>query len=215
MSLLADARDNVAVFAVGGGLGLVLGLTLGWKLYRPGPPVVEAAASAVRQKDGSLELARAATTSAPGPAAHALPAGATEERRIRVTVQPRWSDARVGESPAGSRIPGALPPAPTCPAVSVDMTLARMPDGTRRVVASSPDGSVVGGIDVPIGPMRPEPRPTRWAAGGSYNPVQRDAGAWVERDLGPFRLGVEAVRFAPRPGQPADFGTFVRVGVRW
>lgn len=215
MTLLADARANLAVLGVGVAIGLVLGLTAGWRLYRPGPPVVEQHAAAARQKDGSLVVERAPATSASGAVPHALPAGSVEERRIRVEVRPHWTPSPVGESPALSRIPGALPPAPICPAVRVDLSLARLPDGTRRVVASSPDGEVVGGLDVPIGPSRPEPRAHPWAAGGSYEVVHRDYGAWVERDFGPFRLGVDMVRRAPLPGQPADLGAFVRVGVRW
>ncbi len=201
-------------------LGLILGLSLGWKLYRPAPVKPETPASAARQADGSLVLERA-PDSAPGPAPHLIPNGGREERRIRIIVKPRPVSGPV--SPAGSPpITSVQPPSSNgtacppcgangliCPPVAVDLSLVRMPDKSRRVVASSPDGEVIGGVDIPI-ERRTEPRPLKWAAGATYDPIDRTWGGFVNRDLGPFRLGVEA-----HQERPTGAAARVMVGVRW
>src|SRR4030067_133190 len=96
--------------------------------------IVEAPAAAARQADGSLALERTATNPKAKPVA-AIPKGGKAERAIRVDVQPERAD---------------------CPICSVDLTLVRMPDDTRRVVASSQTGTVLGGLDVPIERMAQE-----------------------------------------------------------
>lgn len=112
-----------------------------------------------------------------------IPPRAKVERVTRVTVQPDTPAPKAGQP---------------CPPVTVDMTLIREPDGGRRVLASSPDGQVVGGLDVPAEPAAPLPAPRRWAAGLSWSPVTRTAGVWADRDLRvpllniQARLGVEA-----------------------
>jgi hypothetical protein len=56
-----------------------------------------------------------------------------------------------------------LPKSPimNCSPVDVDLSLVRMPDDTRRVFASSPNGTIVGGLDVPVAPA-PTFRELRW-----------------------------------------------------
>lgn len=69
----------------------------------------------------------------------------------------------------------------------------RMPDQTRRVVASSMDGDILGGIDIPIEVTRFQSA-RQWAAGATMAMTtdgRRELGAFVDRDLGPLRLGVE------------------------
>lgn len=147
----------------------ILMFLLAWWIYRPKPVPPEPAAPAVRQKDGSLELERAKQGSAtPAKPAGIIPKGGKVEREISVTVDPNkteatgTSGARVaGESPLSSN--SLTPIGPRCPQVTVDLSLVRMPDQTRRVIASSPNGTVVGGLDVPI--ENPKlPRIPRWTA---------------------------------------------------
>lgn len=78
----------------------------------------------------------------------------------------------------------------SCAPVTVDLGLVRMPDRTRRVVATSPDGEILGGVDIPIEDVR-MPRALRWSAGITYAPQYREFGAFVDRDLGPLRVGLE------------------------
>lgn len=166
-----------------------------------------APAAAQSQSDGSVVLARDPAASAPADAAKPkaeIPKGATLERQVSVTVKPR----------ASIKIPAtATTPASTqeCPPVTVDMSLIRQGDG-RRVIASSPDGTVIGGIDVPIeAGTIPANRP--WAAGLSCE-ASRDCGktlgVWIDRDLARVRVGAELHR--------QDTGSVqarVRVGWVW
>lgn len=194
-------------------LGLILGLLAGWKLYRPAPAPVETAASAARQPDGSLILARRPDANPPPPPA-AIPVGGKEERRVEVIVRYRERPAS-GPLPAGATQGASITEAhpdssAACPPVRVDLSLVRMPDETRRVVASSPDGEVVGGVDIPVEPARPTPRPIRWTAGGLYDPVNRTAGAFALRAAGPFTVGATVYQT-----RPTGIGAAVMIGVRW
>lgn len=154
-------------------LVLFIGFFVAWAIYRPRPSKPEVPAMAVRQKDGSLELERKGTQ-APGvpggiKPAQIIPKGGKVERIVQLTVQPLnlpISPGRIGgiQPPItpGDRVSG-LNGTPKSKPLEVDLTLVRMPDNSRRVLASSPDGQVVGGIDVPIGEPK-LPRIQRWTA---------------------------------------------------
>lgn len=162
---------------------------LGWWLKStdmPAPEVITAAPQRT-QADGSV-VAERRPQAKPQKLPHKLPRGSTEERRVAVTVQPTRDD---------------------CPPVRVDLSLVREGDG-RRVVASSPDGQVVSAIDVPIEAAFIPPPPRPWAAGISYDPVNRRSGAWVERDLARLRLGVDV-----QQGDTGELRFVARAGWRW
>jgi hypothetical protein len=146
-----------------------------WMLRIDVPPsMTEWPVDEVRQDDGSLVIERTATTPTARPKQH-VPAGAKVERIVQVIVQP---DA----------VPAAGQPRPP---VTVDLSLVRESDGGRRVLASSPDGVVVGGLDVPVEPIiLPEPE-KRWAAGLSYSPIANTSGVWIERDVWRVRVGLD------------------------
>ena len=172
-----------------------------WWYARPAP-VPETPAPAQRQADNSLILARQ-----PDPAAkpkQQLPPRAKLERVASVTVKPT-----------------APPPAPghPCPPVTVNLSIIREPDGARRILASSPDGVVVGGIDVPVEPITLPAPANRWAAGLSWSPINRTSGIWVERDIRlplikpAARIGLDinqsGTSLAPTPGIDAR----LRIGI--
>lgn len=84
---------------------------------------------------------------------------------------------------------GACPRTVTCPPVSVRLDLLQAEDGTYRAQASSKDGTVLSGIDVPRAPVLAlEQRP--WAAGVSYD-GDRTA-VFLHRDVGRLRVGVDS-----------------------
>lgn len=171
---------------------LLIGALAGYWLHGTELPRPEstAPAAAVRQEDGSMIAERAppAADKPLAPAPHTVPKGMTEERRIAVDVQSKQAD---------------------CDPVRVDLSLVRDGEG-RRVIASSPDGTVTQALDIPIGPAL-MPAPVRkWAAGGSWNPGDRTYGLWLERDMSRFRLGAEVAQ-DPRGGLQAA----VRVGWTW
>lgn len=163
----------IAIAVIAGGIAAA---AAGWWLGKP-KPVQETAAPEQRQSDGSLQLERR-----PDPHARPrqkIPRKAKVERIAQVTVQPK-AVAAAGKP---------------CPPVTVDMSLIREPDGMRRVLASSPDGQVVGGLDVPVETAAPPAEPKRWAAGLSWAHTDQTAGVWIERDVPVFnqvvRVGVE------------------------
>jgi hypothetical protein len=174
----------------------------GWLIWRP-MEVMEPPTPEMRQADGSLMLERR-----PDPTARPrqqTPRGTTVERIARVTVQP---DAA----------PESGPP---CPPVTVDMTLIRDAGGGRRVLASSPDGQVVGGLDVPVEPMVIQPTQKLWASGVSWEPMQQTLGIWVERDLQmplvdmAARVGVDINQVRVDTSARPEFEARIRVGLAW
>jgi len=210
---------NQLILILAGAVGLfVASLGLGWWLNRP-DVVVELPAPASRQADGSLVLERDGTQIAPQKPPHALPAGAREERRVSVVVQPPRGvvkESLTTDSAEAARLvassdhpvrPHDMVDSCDCPPVTVDLSLVRMPDKTRRVIASSPDGKILSGIDVPISaPVESAARP--WAAGILIT-SERKLGAFLDRDVGPFRFGVESFQ------TPTGWGAAARAGIRF
>lgn len=166
-------------------IALIAAAAFGWWLGQP-EPVVETPAAEQRQADGSVVLERK-------PDANAKPRQETQngskvERVGRVTVQPRAKAGKPGhESKPDQQTP--------CPPVSVDWSLVREADGGRRFLASSPDGTIVGGVDIPVETAAPQPAPKRWAAGVSWSVSDDTVGIWIERDVPLFgsalRVGVD------------------------
>ena len=209
----AEAQGKAWIVAAVLVLAFGLGFGTAWELYKPRAPKAETAAPAQRQADGSLVLER--KPDAKARPAQELPKGAKVERIVQVTVQPKALPALPGIPTPGSG-PAAAPAPTPCAPVRVDLTLVRMPDQTRRVIASSPDGTVVGGVDIPEAPQ-PQPRVLKWAAGGSWNPADHTYGAWLDRDAGPLRLGAELnqVRTAVTAGGAVSYEARIRVGIRF
>jgi len=188
----------------------VLGFGIAWRVYRPAPAKPEPPAPAVRQSDGSLMLERAPSgvsstadpRTPPLKISQKIPAGATVEREIEIRVapnplagSPQMTQARVGGSRATSRTPETTVIDPVaslnslCPALTIDLALIRLKDQTRRVIASSPDGSIVGGLDVPIETPAPFKIP-RWSAaalaGYDTHAGRKVFGGSVSYGRGPF-----------------------------
>lgn len=148
---------GIGLFLVGvlvGSLGLYL-----W----PSSTVVETAAPAQRQADGSLIAER--NPDAPVKPRHEIPKGGKVERDIRVEVQPEGR--------------------PDCPVCIVDLSLVELPDATHRIVASSPTGQVLSALDMPRMPALLDRRKV-WSVGALYNGRW---GALAGRDLGWITVG--------------------------
>lgn len=142
-------------------------------------------------------------------------AGGRVERAVSVTVRPNPlpTPTVVGEVPAAPSEKGAEPAiaaACACEDVVIDLGLMRMDDGTRRVTARARGGVIVGGIDIPVDAVRMV-RPKPWAVGLTVSmdmSRRRALGAFVDRDLGPLRLGLEV---SQRDGGTAT----LRAGIRF
>ena len=164
-------------------IGLFLfGLLCGWWLYGP-DGIAEAPAAEVRQPDDSIVLERnpEAKPATPEPSLPGKPV-----RIVEVTVQPKKPKQAVRPKLPG---PDGVCPMLTCPALTVRLDLVDQVDG-QRVIASSPDGEIVGGIDIPLEPLV-RPKRSLWEAGITMSD-QRQYGVFIDRDVGPFRLGFEA-----------------------
>lgn len=175
----------------------VAGYWAAWRYWQPAE-VPERPAAAVRQADGSLVLEKRQ----PGEAkpAQKVPRGTVPVRLVQVKVAPVHNPIAPQEATAEA-------PA-DCPPVTVDLTLVREEDGAQRVIASSPDGEVLSGLDVPLVPLQVAPaRP--WAAGISYDLADRRVGGWVDHDTGPFRVGLEIL------DESEGISGRLRVGVRF
>lgn len=178
--------------AAGAIIGALAGLSLGWTLWRPAGLVVETAAPADTLADGSLVLERR-----PDPEVRPrapLPRGATLERVVRLEVVP---DSGVVVPPNPENVSrGTVPAADStrcaCAPVALELSLIRLEDGSRRVVATATGGTIVGAVDIPTGPVIQPPRRLAWAVGPMHNPQTKRWGGWVARDF-------ERLAFLPLP----------------
>lgn len=190
------------------GILFLAGLSLGWRMHAPRPAPVEAYAASVVQADGSLLLERQPNASAVAPMQ--IPAGAKVQRLIQLRIKPHPAPS-LASAPTDPAVP--LPAAPAqavnCQPLTLDLALVDQADHTQRVIASSPDGLILGGLDIPVAPRPATRDPPRWAAGLSYDSARR-SGLWLERDLGPLRTGV-ALRQDDNGGLRGE----LRVGIRF
>ena len=167
-------------------LSFVAGLFFGLCFRAEPVHVIEASAPAVRQSDGSLILERKPDASAVAPMQ--IPKSAKVERLAKVMVKPRPVASAADHFRAATKMVDCAP-------VTLDLALVKMPDDSRRMIASSPDGEVVAGFDMPVLPTI-SVAPPKWSAGLSYSD-QRQLGAWLDRDVGRAVVGV-AVRQSDR-----------------
>lgn len=162
---------------------------LGFWLRGTDAPVPEdvSAMPEMRQADGSVIAARLPDAKPP-PAPHKIPRGAKEVRRVAVKVQPKQPD---------------------CDPVGVTLSLVQQ-DGGQRVIASTDNGQILSALDTPIVPQLMPPPRRPWAAGLSYDPINRRGGVWVERDIARLRVGADV-----QQAETGELRALVRVGWRW
>lgn len=202
-----DATKGAVVL----GTAFSLGLGAGWMLWRPKPTPPAIYQPAIQQQDGSTVLEVKPDAHAKPP--HQTPHGGTVEDIVHVTVLPNVEP--VSPLPSGSVV--SAPSRPPCPPVTVDLSLVRMDDGTRRVVASSPDGQIIGAVHIPVEAAKPQPKTLKWAAGGLWNPADRTYGAFIDRDVAFLRVGAEV--FQQREpiilGGRVTWAGQIKVGIRF
>lgn len=178
-------------------VGILGGLGIGYKLYHAAPAAVtEKAAPTIAQSDGSTVLQRAQTGSVPVVPAQ-IPKGYHEVREVQLTVQGRRTTAlsqpngapQTKETPLGT----ASAPEPAvdpCAPVHLKLDLVQSQKGDERVVASSQDGDILGGMDVPVqAQVLAQQKALNWRVGALYGAFpggSRAIGTEVQRDVGPF-----------------------------
>ena len=197
---------KIGAWVLAAGLIFAAGIGLGWKIFRPKPlATVETPAAAARQADGSLILERAPDANAKP--AQQIPKGAKVERIERIQVRASSAPAAATAPTNGSGLPAAALTPALPSTTTVDLTLLRMPDESQRVVASSPDGTIVGGVDIPVSSAPREPKST---AIGGYDLVNKAYLAGYLHKLGPFQVGVVGT-YSPLP----KFNSCVVVVMSW
>ena len=190
-------RENVIVVLVIAAILAGGGAVAGWYFTRPAK-VIETAAPAVVQTDGSTIVERAPTTPKARPK-QAVPKGAKVERVGSITAQ--------GITPDEIKACTAVP----CPPVTIDTSLVRLPDGSKRVIVSSADGTILKGVDIPV-ETQEIPEPKVWAAGVSLVPQNQTMGVWIERDVARVRLGVEINQTRQTLASPVSAEVRIRAG---
>lgn len=173
-------------------------LTAAWYVWAPAPAPPETYKPATVQADNSIVLEKKPDAAAKAPMM--VPKGSTVERIVKITVQaknPIQTISGTIEVKETVRMDKAAPEAlavaqavPECPPVNVTLALVRDKDQTRRVVVSSDDGNILGGVDIPVENVAPFV-PKVWAAGLVADPFKQTLGAFVDRDLGWLRLGAQ------------------------
>lgn len=185
-----DTRARVITALIACAVLLGSGVGAGYFLFKAPTTKPETYAPAIRQGDNSLVLERKHDADAK-PSAE-LPKGSKLERKVSVSVKP--TDKPVLKQDGSVE----------CPPANVDLSLVRNADNSHRVVASSTNGVVLNGVDIPVEPI-PMADTKRWAL-GAYADTDRERGLFVERDFGRLRTGVDI-------GQGSLGGVVVRARV--
>ncbi len=178
-------------------LSCLFGVFIGYKVFDNKPQiVVQHSASEKRIDKDTIILAKEPDKNVK--ADIPMPKGATLDRVVKFSVKQKAKPKDIQEAPQTHRQQGDLggktgdkPLDELCPPIDISLALITDKDKQQRVVASSPNGDIVGGIDIPAHDLTIPAEPKKWAIGASYNSL-KVGGIWIERDVGRIRLGVEA-----------------------
>ena len=168
----------------------VLGLGLGWRLWSGKTTTIyrEVAAQAIRLPGGG-EVLEKKVAKKPS-IKQELPAGSTVLEEGSVVFQPTEKPGAVKHVHRD-----VVPDQPATQPKQYTLTFAiiKTGDNERRVVFNSPDGSIIGGVDVVIDPPK-QTKPLLNALGligGKSDNGDRALGAFYDRDWKFTRTGVE------------------------
>lgn len=181
-------------------LGTALGLSIGWKLYKPAT-VIEAAAPEQTLEDLNVIVLQRLPENIAPPVPKTIKkaakrVGGTLERAGGITVQPKTTP----ESPQECE----------CEEVKIDFGLVDTGNG-KRVVATAEGGKIVGGYDIPLEPYV-ENKESKWEV-GAVVPVENyeGIGPYVSRKVGPFSVGIQAMQ----PYKDEGWTAMATVGIRF
>lgn len=182
---------------------IIVTIFLCWQIWKPKPPVPETYKPPASLPGGSQQLERKPDPQAKP--ATAIPKGSKLVRKVSVTIQAKNPIQTISGSVTVETVQEeaksamkAMSPAPVaaaespCPPVTVDLSVVENQDETTSVIVASPDGTILGGVDIPVKNAASVAEQPKWAVGLVGDPIRRLGGVFVDRDLGPFRLGVQA-----------------------
>lgn len=197
---LQQFRSHLIVGTVCLVVGVLIGLAIGWKLYKPTEIIETAAPEQVLEDLNVIVLQRLPENVAPPVPKEIKKAakkiGGKLERAGGVTVKPEPTP----ESP----------PDCECEEVKIDFGLVDTSNG-KRVVATAEGGKIIGGYDIPLEPYV-ENKESKWEV-GAVVPVEyyEGVGPYVARKVGPFSVGVQAMQ----PSQEEGWTAMATVGIRF
>jgi hypothetical protein len=176
-------------------VGIIAGLTLGWTLWSPKKVKTEKAAPAVIQADGSVQVR--VDPGAPAEPKQIIPPGAKVNsiQHIQVNLDPLPVVPTTTPGSTGTEAPAK--PSNEHSKVSVDLTDVTMPDGSHRVIASSPDGKIDAGASIDIPAPAEVAKKLTWAVGyvqGITPDGDKAIGAFIDHDMAFVRLGAEVTK---------------------
>lgn len=193
-------------YGIVAGAGAALGMALGWQLWKPPVKPAPKPQPEIIQHDGSHVAA--VDTSHPAVPPHQIPHGATVEDVVHVTIQPNPVQPP-------SQLPGSqhgTQAIPVCPPVTVDLSIIKMHDGSRRVVASSQDGTILSAVQIPAEAEYRQPKTLKWGLGIDYTVTPwGDVKSLVgQRAWGPLvvsaHAGVATANLPSGPQRGASYG---------
>jgi hypothetical protein len=180
--------------------GIVIGLALGWKLYKPTEIIETAAPEEVLEDLNVIVLQRLPENVAP-PIPKTIKQAAKKvggklERAGGVTVKPEPTP----ESP----------PDCECEEVKIDFGLVDTGTG-KRVVATAEGGKIIGGYDIPLEPYVVA-KESKWEV-GAVVPLENyeGVGPYVARKVGPFSVGIQAMQ----PSSEEGWTAMATLGIRF
>lgn len=175
------------------------GIYIGYKMFNSKPEIVyQHSAGEVVINDSTKLLAKQPDKDAK--ADMPLPKGATLERVVKFSVKQKVKPVQEGDSSQSTEsrnVEGKVGGKNSetsldelCPPIDISLALILDKDKQQRVEAYSPNGDIVGGIDIPVRDITIPKETKKWAIGMSYNTLEVK-GLWIERDVGRIRLGAE------------------------
>lgn len=185
------------------------GLGLGWKLWMGKTTTVyrEIAAPAIKLPNGG-EVLEKKIAKKPS-IKQELPADSTVLEEGSIIFEPTQPVTPAHHDGVPDQL--AEPPKK----YTINFAIVKLGDNERRVVASSPDGAVVGGIDVVIDPPK-QTAPLLNAVGVSYQPGKAAWGLWATRDWKFLRLGAEVSQVKlPELQGKTNYTAAITCGIRF
>ena len=180
--------------------GILIGLALGWKLYKP-DMIMEAPAPEQRLEELNVVVLQRLPENVAPPISNEIQKAAKKvsgklERVQTVTLQPK---PKAG-TPEGCE----------CEEIKVEVGTVDTGDGKRAVVHTD-DATVIGGTDIPLEPYQAE-RKFNWEV-GAIVPLEnpKGVGPYVSRKVGPFSVGLQATQ----PSQEEGWTAMATVGIRF
>ena len=193
-------RSHIIVGVVCLVAGILIGLAIGWKLYKPTEIIETAAPEQILEDLNVVVLQRLPENVAP-PVPKTIKKAAKKvggklERAGGITVQPEPTP----ESPVDCE----------CEDVKIDFGLVDTGTG-KRVVATAEGGKIIGGYDIPLEPYV-QNKESKWEV-GAVMPVENyeGIGPYVSRKVGPFSVGLQAMQ----PSKDEGWTAMATVGIRF